>query len=126
MNIPIIPNDHTTPITTTIKEIRTTLKDLKNKNKRIEVKSERSWWEKTGNIAVEYECNGNPSGIYKTESDYWFHTLEKKEGEFCSLVFPVPVLKKLVDKYKSTKTKQIGDGGKSKCVLLPLRELFLE
>ena len=95
-------------------------------NKRIEVKSERSWWEKTGNIAVEYECNGNPSGIYKTESDYWFHTLEKKEGEFCSLVFPVPVLKKLVDKYKSTKTKQIGDGGKSKCVLLPLRELFLE
>ena len=95
-------------------------------NKTIEVKSERSWWERTGNIAVEYEYKGKPSGIDKTESDYWFHTLEKKEGEFCSLVFPVPVLKRLVGKYKATKTRQVGDGGNSKCVLLPLSELFLE
>ena len=32
-------------------------------NKKIEVKSERDVWQKTGNIAIEYECYGKPSGI---------------------------------------------------------------
>ena len=39
-------------------------------NKKIEVKSERDMWMKTGNIAVEYECWNKPSGIKATESDY--------------------------------------------------------
>ena len=42
-------------------------------NKRIEVKSERGMWMDTGNIAIEYESYGKPSGIEATESDYWFH-----------------------------------------------------
>ena len=46
-------------------------------NKKIEVKTERDWWFKTGNIALEYECNGKPSGINATESDYWIHILAK-------------------------------------------------
>jgi len=94
-------------------------------NKTIEVKSERFWWETTGNIALEYEYNGKPSGVYKTESDYWFHRLEKEEGEFCTLVFPTPVLRGLVDKYKDTRSKYVGDNQKSKCVLLPLSEVFV-
>ncbi len=93
--------------------------------KTIEVKTERDWWETTGNIALEYEYNGKPSGVYKTESDYWFHRLEKKNGEFCTLVFPTPVLRELVDKYKDKKSKYVGDGKKAKCVLLPLREVFI-
>jgi hypothetical protein len=44
----------------------------------IEVKSERDWWQRTGNIAIEYEYRGKPSGIYATTSDYWFHRLELK------------------------------------------------
>ena len=50
----------------------------------IEVKSERNWWKKTGNIAIEYEYRGKPSGIYATKSDYWFHRLELKKKEFCT------------------------------------------
>ena len=42
-------------------------------DKKIEVKSERDVWQRTGNIAIEYECYGKPSGINATESDYWFH-----------------------------------------------------
>jgi len=30
---------------------------------KVEVKTERDWWQKTGNIAIEIECNGKPSGI---------------------------------------------------------------
>ena len=32
-------------------------------DKKIEVKSERDMWARTGNIAIEYESYGKPSGI---------------------------------------------------------------
>ena len=38
-------------------------------NKKIEVKSERDTWMKTGNICIEYESYGKPSGIIATEAD---------------------------------------------------------
>ena len=42
-------------------------------DKKIEVKSERDIWQSTGNIAIEFESYGKPSGICSTEADYWFH-----------------------------------------------------
>ena len=66
----------------------------------IEVKSERSWWKKTGNIAIEYEYRGKPSGIYATTSDYWFHRLEGDRDEFCTLVFKTSIFKGILDKYQ--------------------------
>ena len=86
----------------------------------IEVKSERSWWKKTGNIAIEYEYRGKPSGIYATTSDYWFHRLEGDRDEFCTLVFKTSILKGIVDKYKDKLTKNVGDNKASKCVLNPI------
>ena len=35
-------------------------------DKKIEVKSERGMWVKTGNIAIEYESYGKPSGIHRS------------------------------------------------------------
>ena len=29
-------------------------------NDKVEIKTERSWWRKTGNIAIEYEYRGKP------------------------------------------------------------------
>ena len=96
------------------------------KGSKVEIKTERAWWRKTGNIAIEYEYRGKPSGIYKTESDYWFHRLELDEGEFCTLVFPTPILKKIVDAYKDKLTKNVGDSKASKCVLIPIKQIFNE
>ena len=95
-------------------------------NKKIEVKTERDWWKKTGNIAIEYECNGKPSGIDKTESDFWIHILSNGHGNYCKLVFDVPMLKRIVEKYKPTHSRMIGDRGVSNCVLIPLEELFMK
>ena len=39
------------------------------KDKKIEVKSEKGMWQRTGNIAIEFESWGQPSGIDATESD---------------------------------------------------------
>ncbi len=95
-------------------------------NKKIEVKTERDWWRKTGNIAVEYECNGKPSGIDATESDFWIHILSNGTSNYCKLVFEVPRLKRIVKKYKPTHSRMIGDRGVSNCVLIPLEELFMK
>ena len=91
-----------------------------------EVKTERSWWRKSGNIAIEYEFRGKPSGIAKTEAKWWFNILELKNKEYCMLLFRVTRLKKIVEKYKKTHTKEIGDYRASKCVVIPLKEIFSE
>ena len=93
-------------------------------NKKIEVKTERDWWFKTGNIALEYECNGKPSGINATESDYWIQILAKGNKNHCMRVFEVKELKKIVKKYKEQYTRMVGDRNASKCVILPIRKLF--
>ena len=86
--------------------------------KKIEVKTERDWWAKTGNIALEYECNGKPSGINATKSDYWIQILAKGNKNHCMLVFEVKELKKIVKKYKEQYTRMVGDRNASKCVIL--------
>ena len=96
------------------------------KGSKVEIKTERAWWRKTGNIAIEYEYRDKPSGIDKTESKWWFHILELDKKEHCMLVFRVSRLKKIVKKYKKTHTKSIGDYRASKCVVLPLKLLFTE
>ena len=63
---------------------------------KIEVKSERDIWQKTGNIAIEYECYGKPSGISSTEADYWFHNLCIGEDTFATLVFKTDNLKSII------------------------------
>jgi len=60
----------------------------------------------------------------KTESDFWIHILATGTDNYCKLVFEVPRLKRLVEKYKSTHSRMVGDRNASKCVLIPLNELF--
>ena len=93
-------------------------------NKKIEVKSERGMWMKTGNIAVEYESWNKPSGIRATESDYWFHNLCVGDNEICTLVFKTDVLKTIVDKLDYFKTVSGGDNNASKMYLVNLQKLF--
>ena len=93
-------------------------------NKKIEVKSERDLWQKTGNICIEYKSYGKPSGIDATESDYWFHNLCIGDDEYCTLVFNTATLKKIVKKLDSFKTVSGGDHKASQMYLLNLQKLF--
>lgn len=94
------------------------------KEGKLEVKTERDWWFKTGNIAIEIECNGKPSGIMATKSDYWVHILANGDKDYCRLIFDTKTIKKLTKKYIGT-LKNGGDGWRSKFVLIPLSEIFL-
>ena len=93
-------------------------------NKKIEVKSEKDLWQNTGNICVEYESYGKPSGIRATESDYWFHNLCVGDNEFCTLVFKTDVLKTIVDKLDTFRTVSGGDHKASNMFLVNLQKLF--
>jgi len=93
-------------------------------DKKVEVKSERDIWQNTGNICIEYECWGKPSGIRATESDYWFHNLCIGDDEYCTLVFKTGTLKKIVDKLDTFKTVSGGDGNASRMYLVNLQKLF--
>ena len=93
------------------------------KEGKLEVKTERDWWFKTGNIAIEVECNGKPSGIMATKSDYWVHILADGAKDYCRLIFDVSTIKRLTKKYIK-KIKNGGDGFRSRFVLIPLAEIF--
>ncbi len=93
-------------------------------DKKIEVKSERNMWARTGNIAIEYECYGKPSGISSTESDYWFHNLCVGDDTFATLVFDVPSLKRIIDNLDEKRTVSGGDNGASRMYLVNLQKLF--
>jgi len=89
----------------------------------IEVKTERNWWYKTGNIAVEYESFGKPSGIAATEATYWAHVLAHGDEEHCILWFRTAKLKQLVKNFEYN-TKDVGDFKKSKAYIIPIIDLF--
>ena len=93
-------------------------------DKKIEVKSERDMWVRTGNIAIEYESYGKPSGIAATESDYWFHNLCIGDETFATLVFDVPSLKRIIDNLDHKRTVSGGDNGATRMYLLSLQKLF--
>jgi len=92
--------------------------------KKIEVKSERDRWQTTGNIAIEYQSYGKPSGIEATEADYWFHNLCIGDDIFATLVFDTAVLKKIIDKLDNVKSVSGGDNNASRMYLLNLKKLF--
>ena len=96
-------------------------------NSKVEVKTERDIWEKTGNIAIEMRCKGKPSGISTTESDVWIHLLSVNSVIKGGFLFKVGELKDKIKKlHKSGGLKIVmgGDDNASQMALLPIKELF--
>ena len=93
-------------------------------NKRIEVKSERGMWMKTGNICIEYESYGKPSGIEATEADYWFHNLCIDGSIYATLVFKTETLKNIIASLDSKRVVYGGDHKASKMYLVNIQKLF--
>lgn len=81
---------------------------------KIEVKSDTSA-SRTGNLAIEYECNGKPSGISSTKADYYVYFINHPDHDE---VYLIPI-KDLVDICKSKGFKVSGgDGNRSRMYLV--------
>ena len=90
---------------------------------RVELKSETYQWERTGNICIEFESRGQPSGIAATEADYWVHELKRDGETLVYLMFPIERLKQLCRKAGRV-VHGAGDDGAQSVVILPLSEIL--
>ena len=97
-------------------------------NTKIEIKTERDIWERTGNIAVEMRYKGSPSGISTTKASVWIHLLSVKGVIKGGFILKVDELKALIKKrHNEGKLKMVmgGDDNMSQLALIPQSELFL-
>lgn len=93
-------------------------------NKKIEVKRD-SWVYKSGNIAIEYESRGKPSGIAKSEADYWSFIFSGGYEDEIIIIIKSSRLKIICrEYYKKGKVKSMGDNNTSKAVLIPITEIL--
>jgi hypothetical protein len=98
--------------------------DVKLKNgaleAKYEVKSDRLS-AKTGNLCIEYECSGQPSGISTTQADYYAYFVIKGSDHDLYLI-PVPRIKELIAQGAYKKMKG-GDSYRSEFYLIPKAHL---
>lgn len=91
-------------------------------NSKIEVKTEKDKWKQTGNIVIEYESRGKPSGIVTTEAAYWCHNLAMGDDIVCSLFFSVSTLRRYIAQHNPRSVRG-GDDMTSKLYLIKLTDL---
>ena len=91
--------------------------------KTCEIKTERDKWASTGNICIEIESYGKPSGLTSTEAELWVHNLVKDGELCCSLVFNTNKLREVMAKMEPY-TVMGGDHKASKLYLVNIQKLL--
>jgi len=90
----------------------------------IEVKRD-SWIYKSGNIAIEYESRNKPSGIAKSQADYWAIIFSGDYKDELILIIKENRLKEICrEYYKKGMIKTMGDNNTSKAILIPITEIL--
>jgi len=67
---------------------------------------------KTGNVCIEITCNGKPSGISSTTSDYWAYFVLKEYKQYDLYIIPIDELRDIVF---TNDYKVIRGGDNKKC-----------
>lgn len=94
---------------------------------RLELKTETWQWRRTGNLAIEYQQRGKPSGIAVTEADYWVHGLCADDGTPLGwFIVPIAQLKAIcrAAHRRGAFREGVGDGGNMSIVLLSVADLI--
>ena len=103
--------------------------DMFESDGRIEVKTERDTWMRTGNIAFEIRYKGNPSGISTTKATWWIQALNYNNKNIMMLTFKISLLRiilKRMVKEKIAEIKKGGDDNNSTIILTPIYKLMRE
>lgn len=93
------------------------------KNYVIEVK-EDFMAAKTGNVAVEYECRGKPSGISVTKADVYAYVIHENTGVRNLHLIESKVLKKAINKKMYHRKVVGGDRGSNTKMYLFTKDVF--
>lgn len=96
------------------------LGEILNK-KKIEVKTDFKAL-KTGNVFVEYECRGRPSGLCTTEADYYCFFI----SDTTFIMIETEKLKEVARFYWNTpRNTKGGDHDLSKGILIPINSILI-
>ena len=88
-------------------------------NKKIEVKRDLKSKE-TGNIFIEYESRGKPSGLATTESDFYCFVIEH-----LYIILPTIKVKQIAKRYIGTSRDVRGGDNNTSCgILIRLKDLI--
>ena len=98
------------------------VKNIFSEGTKVEVKSD-TMAHITGNIFIEYESRGKPSGIATTDANYWIYKIN--ELNF-ALIFDVIKLKEKLRYYfkNNMYMKNGGDNNTSKGFLIPITQIL--
>jgi len=87
---------------------------------KVEVKHD-SMAASTGNLAVEFECNGKPSGISITGAGWWAFVVGGKGEDKIVILAETQRLKDLCRRhYKEENIKRAGDNQQTRVILVPV------
>jgi hypothetical protein len=98
---------------------------------KVEVKTERDQWAKTGNIVFEFYCHRRniKTGIASTEADYWVQLLSLDNKIVGGFIWPTIVLKEFLRKvhkmpsdYKA-RVLRGGDGKLAEMIVVPISQM---
>jgi hypothetical protein len=67
--------------------------------------------ERTGNVGLEFECRGKPSGIQTSEADFHVHKIHTKESGIIFVLHRTSRLRELIDKRLYFRIVNGGDKG---------------
>ena len=88
--------------------------------KKYECKADRYAY-KTGQIAIESECNNKPSGITRTKADYYAYFVVKPYGDLYDLyLIPVSVLKQRIKAKQFMRKIVCGHNKNTKCLVMDI------
>lgn len=97
-------------------DFKITKDDLETK---LEVKADKQAY-LTKNICIEYECNGRPSGLTTTSSDYYMYFVIDPENGDDVYQIPTKYIRELINKNNFRKIKG-GDRGSSVMYLINIQ-----
>ena len=98
-------------------------------DQKLEVKTERDTWKKTGNITIELHnhASNKPSGLSVTKADYWATILVDDFKIHSIHILPVSDLKTRVKDIVRNGNGRMVMGGDYKCseiALIPIEDIF--
>ena len=100
------------------------LANIKGKDYKFEIKEDFMTC-KTGNVALEFECRGKPSGIQISEADFYIYKIHSGNGTHFYL-FKTSILKGMVAERKYFRIVNGGDKGSNSMNYLFKYETFIK
>jgi ribosomal protein S4E len=91
-------------------------------NRKFEVKTDRLSV-KTGNIYIEYESRGKPSGIATTQADYWVYKVTETKAIVIKTEELKTIVRQLILDKKAIPNVRGGDNNTSVGVLVKIKDL---